>query len=142
MIDINKNPDKNDNNNDNCYFYYYYWNIFNKLQSYWIVSSKMIDRTETKPRPFNPLYPENLSSYSPQWSIHFFYVAEEENLFDNQELLKLVIISFIFEPQGFDCWGLALLTVFICNCRLYWMWFYKISLGHRNNSPSLFAYSE
>ena len=55
----------------------------------------MIDRTETKPQTFNPLYPENLSSYSPHWSIHFFYVAEEENLFDNQELLKLVIISFI-----------------------------------------------
>ena len=43
-------------------------------------------------------------SYSPDWSLYIPYDTDKENLFDNQELLKLVIISFILVTSTFDSW--------------------------------------
>ena len=41
-------------------------------------------------------------SYSPHWSLYISYGTDKENLFDNQELLKLVIISFILVTSTCD----------------------------------------
>ena len=47
--------------------------------------------------------------YSPHSSLYFSFGIEKENLFNNQELLWLVIISPILMPLLFDCgmilWG-------------------------------------
>ena len=43
-------------------------------------------------------------SYSPHCSLYILYDTDKENLFDNQELLKLVIISFILVTSTFDSW--------------------------------------
>ena len=43
-------------------------------------------------------------SYSPHCSLYIPYDTDKENLFDNQELLKLVIISFILVTSTFDSW--------------------------------------
>ena len=48
-------------------------------------------------------------SYSPHWSPYISFVTDKENLLDNQELPKLVIISFILTTFTFDSrvipWG-------------------------------------
>ena len=41
------------------------------------------------------------SPYSPLYSLYVFLVADKDNLFNNQELLKLVIISFILVALTF-----------------------------------------
>ena len=41
-------------------------------------------------------------SYSPHCSLYIPYDTDKENLFDNQELLKLVIVSFILVTSTFD----------------------------------------
>ena len=41
-------------------------------------------------------------SYSPHCSLYIPYDTDKENLFDNQELLKLVIISFILVTSTCD----------------------------------------
>ena len=41
-------------------------------------------------------------SYSPHCSLYIPYDTDKENLFDDQELLKLVIISFILVTSTFD----------------------------------------
>ena len=46
--------------------------------------------------------PQHLCSYSPHYSLYFPYGTDEENLFDNQKLLKLLIISFILMTFAFD----------------------------------------
>ena len=43
-------------------------------------------------------------SYSPHCSLYIPYDTDKENLFDNQELLKLVIISFILVTSTFNSW--------------------------------------
>ena len=42
------------------------------------------------------------SPYSPLCSLYVFLVADKKNLFDNQELLKLVIIFFILVVLTFN----------------------------------------
>ena len=41
-------------------------------------------------------------SYSPHCSLYIPYDTDKENLFDDHELLKLVIISFILVTSTFD----------------------------------------
>ena len=43
----------------------------------------------------NPLHPLHQYAYSPHCSLFISYGADKENLFNNQELPKLLIISFI-----------------------------------------------
>ena len=42
------------------------------------------------------------SPYSPLWSLYVFLDAGKKNLFNNQELLKLVIIFFILVALTFN----------------------------------------
>ena len=74
--------------------------------------------------PFSPLYQ---NAYSPYCSLYISLCASKENLFNNQEVLQLIIISFILVTLMFDsgvilkgeirCWSLSgikvLLTVHI-----------------------------
>ena len=46
--------------------------------------------------------PQYLHSYSPQCSLYISYGSDKENLFDSQELLKLVIIFYILIIFKFD----------------------------------------
>ena len=44
---------------------------------------------------FLPFAPLHRYQHSPYWSLYISYSADKENLFIYQELLRLVIISFI-----------------------------------------------
>ena len=58
-----------------------------------------------RPSAFLTLYTlRHWYSYSPHCSLYIPYDTDKENLFDNQELLKLVIISFILVTSTFDSW--------------------------------------
>ena len=45
--------------------------------------------------PLHPLHPWHQYAYSLYFSLYISYIAKKENLFNNQELLGLVIFSFI-----------------------------------------------
>lgn len=49
-----------------------------------------------------PFTPYHGYLYSPHFSLYISYSADRENLFDDQELPKLVIISFILMTFTFD----------------------------------------
>ena len=51
---------------------------------------------------FNPLHRD---AYSPYFFLYISWGANKENLFENQELLWLVIISFILMTLMFDSGG-------------------------------------
>ena len=52
---------------------------------------------------FHPLHPNiTRHNYSPYCSLNIFQGTDKENLFNNQELLKLMIISFILLIIKFD----------------------------------------
>ena len=58
---------------------------------------------QSAPSAFLTLYTlRHWYSYSPHCSLYISYGTDKENLFDNQELLKLVIISFILVTSTFD----------------------------------------
>ena len=46
--------------------------------------------------------PQYLHSYSPQCFLYISHGSDKENLFDSQELLKLVIIFYILITFKFD----------------------------------------
>ena len=67
-----------------------------------------------------------MRSYSPYCSLYIFQGANKENVSHNQELLELVIISFILVTLMFDLgvilWGeirLSLLGVKVLNYSVY-----------------------
>ena len=56
-----------------------------------------VDKEEAEVRESSsqPLTPLHQYAYSPYWSLFISYGADKENLFNNQELPKLLIISFM-----------------------------------------------
>ena len=60
-----------------------------------ISRSKNNENLEISCRQALPLTPQHQSAYSLYYSLYISYATDKENLFNNQEPLKLGIISFI-----------------------------------------------